>query len=439
MDSVEPTEIGYTMSEDVAVVASEPTRFDITDPQQAAAMLAYLDEHGYAIVANVADSEQIVKGISSFWDFWEEVKCRGPIKRDDLSSWKYWMANAANGIAGGYSGSNHNEFSWNSRTLPLVKTAFAKIWDDEEELIVSYDACGAFRPFSHNKGWLTNGGWWHVDQNHQRGAHRQGKVTVQGLVTYYDATAETGGLCVIPGSHRHHAEVCMRAPSARMNIDYVSIPRNDPVLTSQQAILVCAKAGDLILWDSRTVHCNTPALAEVNYYSDLLRQSAAALQKQNEQAETATMESACEDTNTVTDVPSGSTAAIVTEKGTSAVLPAAEITEPSTPPAPPTPSALPALHTPSEPPALLRLVSYVCMVPRSHASADILRKRKQGFLHRMPTPHYPTTECFASTEKVPFWTTRTNILALVGYTEKEIENIQQGKEPDGDRTGCCIA
>lgn len=231
----------------------------------------------------------------------------------------------------------------------------------------------------------------------------------------------------------------MRAPSARMNIDYVSIPRNDPVLTSQQAILVCAKAGDLILWDSRTVHCNTPALAEVNYYSDLLKQSAAALQKQNEQAESTPTESVCEATSTVTDVPSGSTAASVTENGTSAVLPATEGIQPSTLPAPPTPPTPPAPSVPSEPPALLRLVSYVCMVPRSHASADILHKRKQGFLHRMPTPHYPTTECFASTEKVPFWTTRTDILALVGYTEKEIENIQQGKDPDGDRTGCCIA
>ncbi len=425
METVAPAQDGYTMSEDVAVIANEPTRFDVSDPEQAAAMMAYLDEHGYAVVANVANQEHIEKGISSFWDFWETAQRRGPIKRDDLATWKYWMANVANGILGGYSGSNHNEFSWNARTLPLIKTAFSKIWDDEQDLIVSYDACGAFRPFAHNKGWLTNGGWWHVDQNHQCGVHRQGKVTVQGLVNYYDATAETGGLCVIPGSHKHHAEVCARAPSARMKIDYVSVPRNDPILTSQQAILVCAKAGDLILWDSRTVHCNTPALAEVNYYSDLLKQSAAKLKKKNEQVENTTSKDTSDAAKCPVESSSSSTTEGTRAGGASAVVPVVTEAEP--------------LATPA-PPALLRLVSYVCMVPRSHASADILQKRKQAFLHRMPTPHYPTTECFASTEKVPFWTTRADILSLVGYTAEEIENIQQGKEPGGDSgVGCCIA
>ena len=31
-------------------------------------------------------------------------------------------------------------------------------------------------------------------------------------------------------------------------------------LEGLEAKLVCANAGDLLLWDSRTVHCNTPSL-----------------------------------------------------------------------------------------------------------------------------------------------------------------------------------
>eukprot|EP00598_Pedospumella_elongata_P009514 CAMPEP_0184988816 /NCGR_PEP_ID=MMETSP1098-20130426/25834_1 /TAXON_ID=89044 /ORGANISM="Spumella elongata, Strain CCAP 955/1" /LENGTH=80 /DNA_ID=CAMNT_0027513661 /DNA_START=22 /DNA_END=261 /DNA_ORIENTATION=+ len=80
MDTAEPAKDGYTMSEDVVVIANEPTRFDITDPEQATAMLAYLDEHGYAVVANVGDEEHIAQGICSFWDFWETAQRRGPIK-----------------------------------------------------------------------------------------------------------------------------------------------------------------------------------------------------------------------------------------------------------------------------------------------------------------------------------------------------------------------
>ena len=45
---------------------------------------------------------------------------------------------------------------------------------------------------------------------------------------------------------------------AKMRSDFVMMPHDDPLLVEKKAILVKAKAGDLLLWDSRTVHCNTP-------------------------------------------------------------------------------------------------------------------------------------------------------------------------------------
>jgi hypothetical protein len=65
---------------------------------------------------------------------------------------------------------------------------------------------------------------------------------VQGLVTYYDATEDTGGLCVIPASHRAHDELCNRSASAKSLIDFVSVNAHDPIL-SGGGILVCAQAG----------------------------------------------------------------------------------------------------------------------------------------------------------------------------------------------------
>ena len=50
-----------------------------------------------------------------------------------------------------------------------------------------------------------------------------------------------------------------RAPVQKMG-DFVPVPLDDPVLAGG-ARLVCAQPGDLVLWDSRTVHCNTPALS----------------------------------------------------------------------------------------------------------------------------------------------------------------------------------
>jgi len=43
-----------------------------------------------------------------------------------------------------------------------------------------------------------------------------------------------------------------------MRGDFVVAEAGDPVLSAAQ--LVAAQAGDLLLWDSRCVHCNTPGV-----------------------------------------------------------------------------------------------------------------------------------------------------------------------------------
>lgn len=42
--------------------------------------------------------------------------------------------------------------------------------------------------------------------------------------------------------------------------DFVAVPEGDPLLTNFDKVLVCCRAGDLVLWDSRTAHCNSPPL-----------------------------------------------------------------------------------------------------------------------------------------------------------------------------------
>lgn len=111
---------------------------------------------------------------------------------------------------------------------------------------------------------LTSGGWWHVDQNWLK-PDRKSRVCVQGLVTYYASTEDSGGFCLIPRSHHSFAEVCKRSPSSKMMIDFVSLDAYDPLLQENEGKVIAAKAGDMILWDSRTVHCNTPALSIGKY------------------------------------------------------------------------------------------------------------------------------------------------------------------------------
>ena len=42
--------------------------------------------------------------------------------------------------------------------------------------------------------------------------------------------------------------------------DYVAVPAPQINPSVRHGTLVCARAGDAILWDSRLMHCNTPAL-----------------------------------------------------------------------------------------------------------------------------------------------------------------------------------
>ena len=80
-------------------------------------------------------------------------------------------------------------------------------------------------------------------------------------MTYYDATEDTGGFCLIPRSHKDFEALCKRSPTAKMMTDFVALDAYDPVLQQNEGKVIAAKAGDMILWDSRTVHCNTPALS----------------------------------------------------------------------------------------------------------------------------------------------------------------------------------
>lgn len=89
---------------------------------------------------------------------------------------------------------------------------------------------------------LTCGGWWHVDQNGLK-PNRRGMVCVQGLVTYYDATEDTGGFAVLPGSQRDFEAISKRSPTAKALNDFVHIEKTDPLLQRSEGFIPEAKAG----------------------------------------------------------------------------------------------------------------------------------------------------------------------------------------------------
>lgn len=246
-----------SIDEDVSMSTDEPLRFDIHATEE---WMAYLKENGYCVLAGAADATDIARAKVLLWEFLESAP-GSQVKRDDASTWDAgWLPNISNGILGVH-GIGQSSFCWHARLLPKVRFAFEAIWDCKD-VIASFDGGNVFRPWASKPEWRTDGGWWHVDQN--AFLHKQdGFTCVQGLVTFTDASPTTGGLCVIPGSHKHHKEVCDRAYAHILSGHNVPVPPGDPVLASG-AQLVCAKAGDLVLWDSRCVHCNTPGLLDAS-------------------------------------------------------------------------------------------------------------------------------------------------------------------------------
>lgn len=232
-----------------------PPRFDPDDP----ALLTFLDEHGYVVVKGVANAAEVAQAKSLLWGFFES---RADMRQDEPASWTNARFSAVGdpttGIVWG-NGIGQSEACWYVRTRPRVKRAFARIWGTDE-LITSFDGANAFRPY-HARGagaHRTMGGWWHVDQ----GNKKSGRHAVQGAVLLTAATEQTGGLCVVPGSHLGHGDLMSYTSTSPDGQDFVHVPSPHINPLVRGGGLVRAEAGDLLLWDSRTVHCNTPALRD---------------------------------------------------------------------------------------------------------------------------------------------------------------------------------
>jgi len=236
--------VDQTSIDDVAMDFEVP-RFEPGDP----AALKYLQEQGYVVFKSVLSEDAVIQAREMFNTWLEEVS---PFRRDDSTTYdEDWVSDPSNGITTSY-GVGHSDFMWFVRTRPKVMKAFAHIWGTPD-LITSFDGCGVFRPWAYNPNWKTISGWWHVDQNEKLPSGK-GYQCVQGLVNLYDCDETTGGLTVKPGTHKFHAEMC---EGINWSNHYIPVKRDNEVL-QMPARLVRCKAGDLCLWDSRTIHCNTP-------------------------------------------------------------------------------------------------------------------------------------------------------------------------------------
>lgn len=219
-------------------------RFDIDDETR---WLAHLEREGYVIIRSCADSAQVDEARCLLWTALENTT---PARRDDPASWDAWRLDRRGFSMHGSVTQGHG--AWFLRSLPIVHHAFASIWK-QTDLICSMDLVLIWRPWwLGSQKWLPKTEGLHVDQNP---LFKKEFECVQGMIPLYDVTEQTGGLEVVPRSHSATAkELFVSQCGEHMQSlgDFCKIPPN--YYGQYEAVLLTACAGDLILWDSRTVH-----------------------------------------------------------------------------------------------------------------------------------------------------------------------------------------
>jgi hypothetical protein len=234
--------------------------------------IAYLREHGYVVIAGVLSPQECDEALALTWDYLEELGTG--IDRNDWTTWgdDRWPTAVHGGILPGH-GIGHSAAQWFIRGVANVKRAFAAIWDDDD-LLVSFDGMALWRPWALNEAWKTNrgGSWLHIDQHP---ITRPGLQCVQGLVNLLPTSPATGGNVLIPGSHKAFETIPSVYPErlgrVPVDVDHFRFPADDPLLRGTPPIMCHLEAGDLLLWDSRTIHCSSSGLEAPTAQAALMR------------------------------------------------------------------------------------------------------------------------------------------------------------------------
>ena len=249
------------------IQAFDAPRFDFDEDMA----YHFLHENGYVVIKNVISNDQIKEAISLLWDFLENLGTG--IKRNDSSTWNNdnWIGNFQAGVISEYH-IGQSKFLWYCRLL--CKKIFVNLWKyidhniNSNNLLTSFDGCGIMRSSFNEYKPITS--WYHTALNPLMFPDL---LSYQGFLNLLSCDENSGGLVIIPKSNNSLMNYCKTyIELTEKDIDYVDLSPikmgfNDIQLrrwisSLDNPIKINCKAGDFVLWDSRTFHCNTCAISE---------------------------------------------------------------------------------------------------------------------------------------------------------------------------------
>ncbi|GAA5869113.1 hypothetical protein JCM8547_008700 [Rhodosporidiobolus lusitaniae] len=227
-----------------------------------------LEENGWAVVKGAVPAERA----AGYAEAAERWATQFGWKKEDRSTWRTECLPVGDAGLVNLYGSSHEKWVWEARLEPEVAETFEELWG-EKELIVSFDAINFSVPVGpHARTDIEpTKPWPHIDQQpapEDRPALQF--ELAQGLLAMTPSGPNDGGLVVLSKSHklvkRFFDETGVKQEQDWGHRNYYTFTPEDIKWFQQQPgveeIKVETQPGDLILWDSRTIHWNRTPTAE---------------------------------------------------------------------------------------------------------------------------------------------------------------------------------
>ncbi|KAL8279347.1 hypothetical protein RQP46_008159 [Phenoliferia psychrophenolica] len=221
-----------------------------------------LRQNGYAVIKGAVPRHRADEYASAALDWVESFQALG-FKRNDPKTWDaaHLPVHYPQGLFVHYS-VTHEAFVWKARQEEGVLQAFTDLWGTDE-LICSFDAINISLPVGpHGRTDIPlTGRWPHQDQNPVKSEFE----LMQGLIAVTESGKEDGGLIVLKGTHKLHKQFFAETGGIKPEQDsgsrnyYTYTPADTDWFMAQpgvEEIKVESEAGDLVVWDSRTIHFN---------------------------------------------------------------------------------------------------------------------------------------------------------------------------------------
>lgn len=225
----------------------------------------YLDKYGVAVIPDVLKLDELItireKMFTTLTDMTKNFDV--PFQKNEPTSWKtIFNMKPLHGMLFQTFALGHAQFAWDIRQHPQVNSIFAKLWNVQgDELLSSFDGVTiSLPPEITGKGWHI-GDWYHSDQRFSN----NNLHTIQGFINCYDIEEGDGTLTVLESSNKYHKTFAEKFGMTNHSSDWYRLKDNEIDFYNNlgcQKIYVKAKAGSLVLWDSRTIHAGSGPLQD---------------------------------------------------------------------------------------------------------------------------------------------------------------------------------